>query len=143
MPCYWVTCRSFSFLVQLPLWPQKAIRAPFGKEQDCAANCCPEKRKEKTPAIAAQQHKSRREKTTITYNKHISGTVDVAFTGTASLGEKLSICGYTFGHMVSSFVALGWANQQPRGELWLCFAPKQPRDRGGVGAGQQCSLPSL
>lgn len=66
----------------------------------------------------------------------------MAFIETArSLGEKLSICGYTLWHMMSSFVALGWANQQPWGELLLRFALKQPRDRGGVEVRQQCSFP--
>lgn len=133
LPCYWVTGRSFSFLVQFPLRPLKAISAPFGKEQNCAANCCPEERKEKTSPIATQQHKSRRKKSTITYDKHIYGTFDVAFTSTSrSLRGKLSTCGYTSWHLVSSFVALGWANQQHRGELLLRFAPKQPRDGGSA-----------
>lgn len=95
-----MTCRSFSFLVQFPLRPLKAISAPFGKEQNCAANCCPEERKEKTSPIATQQHKSRRKKSTITYDKHIYGTFDVAFTSTPrSLRGKLSICGYTSWHL--------------------------------------------
>lgn len=123
-----MTCRSFSFLIQFPLWPQKTIRAPFGKEQNCAANCCPEKRKEKTSPIAAQQRKSRiKKKNTITYDKNISGTVDVAFIGTArSWGEKVSI--YTLWHIVSFFVEPGWENQQHWDELLLLFALKQPRD---------------
>lgn len=67
----------------------------------------------------------------------------MAFIGTASLGDKLAICGYTLWHMMSSFVALGWANQQHQGELLVHFALKQPRDGGGVRVGQQCSLPLL
>lgn len=119
----------------------ESYQSSLWKGAELCSQILPKKRKEKTSPMAAQQHKSRRKKT---YDEHISGTVDEAFIGTArSLGEKLSICGYTLWHMMSSFVALGWANQQHWGELLLCSALKQPRDGGGVGVGQQCSLPSL
>lgn len=86
----------------------ESYQSSLWKAAELCSQMLPKKRKEKTSPIAAQQHKSRRKKSTITYDKHISGTVDVALIGTArSLGEKLYICGYTLWHMMSSFVALG------------------------------------
>lgn len=60
LPCYGVTHRSFSFLAQLPLWPQKANCAPFGKEQSCAANCCAEKRKKFTYSYPTPQRQEKK-----------------------------------------------------------------------------------
>ena len=55
------------------------------------------KRKEEKPPIATQEHRSRKKRKAITYDKRIYGTVDAAFRSTVrSLGEKLTICGKHF-----------------------------------------------
>lgn len=66
------------------------------------------KERKKLHPLLPNSIKAGRKKNTVTYDKHIYGTVAVAFIGTArSLGEKLSICGYTLWPLAGQTSGLG------------------------------------
>lgn len=133
-----MTCRSFSFLAQFPLRPQKAISAPFGKEQNCAA--LKKERNKPHPQL---------------HNNIKAGGKKHYYLWQAYLWDircglrrhRQELRGKAF-HLWLHFMAHGelhcgtWLGK-PAAPGWvsLCFALKQPRDGGVWELGSNAASP--